>query len=66
MDSIGFFVMTAMLGAGAAYAMANKGKPRPTLSKGKRNVVIACFGIAVVCLLVVLAGGMLPHGAPSH
>jgi hypothetical protein len=58
--------MVTLLVAGAAYAMTNKGKPRPALTLGKRNILIVCFGIVVVCGLVVLAGVLIPHTPPSQ
>jgi hypothetical protein len=65
MGSIGFIVMTAMLGAGAAYGLANKGKPRPGLTSGKKKILIACGVVLVPCLLVIaLAVVYPPHPQP--
>ena len=63
MGSIGYFVMTAMLVAGAAYGLANKGKPRPGVSSGQKKVLIACGIVASLCGLVVALGVMYP---PHH
>jgi len=38
MDSIGYFIMMALLCAGAAYGLANKGKPKPKVSSGQRKI----------------------------
>jgi hypothetical protein len=51
---IGYIVMIALLGAGAAYVLTNKGKPRPTLTSGKKKILIACGIVLVPCLLVVM------------
>ena len=63
MGSIGFFVMTTMLVAGAAYGLANKGKPRPGLTSGKKKVLIACGVVVGLCGLVVTLGVIYP---PHH
>ena len=60
MGSIGFFVMTAMLVAGAAYGLANKGKPRPGVSSRQKKVLIACGVVAGLCGLVLALGLMYP------
>lgn len=65
MGSIGFFIMTAMIVAGAAYGFANKGKPRPGLSSARKKILIACGVLLVPCLLViVLAVIYPPHPHP--
>ena len=62
MDSIGYYIMIALLGAGAAYGMANKGKPRPALTRGKKTLAIVCLGIAGACgVLVLLLAVLVPH-----
>jgi hypothetical protein len=43
MDPIGYIIMTALLGAGAAYGLANKGKPRPALSRKKRGYLSSLY-----------------------
>ena len=60
MGSIGSYVMITLLAAGAVYAMANKGKPRPSLTQGKKTVVIVCAGIAILCGLVILLAILVP------
>jgi hypothetical protein len=58
----GYYIMIALLGAGAAYGLANKGKPRPALSSRKKTLAILCFGIAGACgLLVLLLALVAPH-----
>ena len=63
MGSIGFFVMTAMLVAGAAYGLSNKGKPRPGVSSGQKRVLIACGVVAGMCGLVLALALIYP---PHH
>jgi len=60
---IGYIVMMAMLGAGAAYALTNKGKPRPGLTSGKKKVLIACGVVLVPCLMVIMLAVIYP---PQH
>jgi hypothetical protein len=62
MDDIGYYIMIALLGAGAAYGLANKGKPKPPLSKRRRNIAVICFGIAAACALLAVAMALLVHG----
>ena len=64
MDNIGYYIMLAMLVAAAGYSVAGRGKPKPKLSKGKRNLAIFCFGIALVCGLLVAMLALLPTPAP--
>ena len=66
MNSIGYIVMIALLAAGAAYGVANKGKPRPALSSGKKTAAILCFAVAGGCFLLAAAVGLLAHNAPPH
>ena len=61
-NSIGYLIFIALLGAGAAYGMANKGKPRPALTRGKKTLAIVCFGFAGACgLLVLMLAVLVPH-----
>lgn len=66
MESIGYYVLIALLGAGAAYAFAGKGKPRPALTAKKRNLAILLFGIAFACMVLALLLALLPHNARAH
>ena len=59
MDPIGYYIMIALLGAGAVYGMANKGKPRPALSSKKKIIVLILFGIVLACGLLVLMLALL-------
>jgi hypothetical protein len=59
MDPIGYYIMIALLGAGAAYGMANKGKPKPALSSKKKIIAMIFFGIASGCGLLVLMLALL-------
>jgi putative copper export protein len=65
-DRIGYYIMIALLGAGAAYGLMQKGKPRPALSTKKRNVAIVLFGIALGCILLALVVGLASQHPPSH
>ena len=60
MDSIGYIIMLALLGAGAAYGLANKGKPRPALSRKKGILAVALFGVAIGCGVLALLVASLP------
>lgn len=61
MDPIGYFIMLALLGAGAAYGLANKGKPRPALSRKKGIFVVALFGVAMGCgVLGLMVASLAP------
>jgi len=55
MGSVGFYVMTALLCAGAIYGLSHKGEPRPAVSSGKKKLLIFLGGIVLVCLLLLLA-----------
>jgi putative copper export protein len=66
MDSIGFYIMVALLGAGAAYGLANKGKPKPALSAKKRRVAITCLAVAVGCASLAVAVGLLSQHPPAQ
>jgi hypothetical protein len=65
MDDIGYYIMIGLLVAGAGYGLANRDKPKPPLSKSRRNIAVVCIGIAVVCGLLVVATAML-HGPAQH
>jgi hypothetical protein len=62
-DAIGYYIMIALLGGAAAYGMANKGKPRPALSKNKKTLATVCFSIALGCGLLLLMLALLPHAS---
>ena len=66
MGSIGFYIMIVLLGAGAAYGLANKGKPKPALSSTKKKLVIVLFGIAAACFLLAFAVVALSRGSAQH
>jgi hypothetical protein len=46
-NSIGYYIMIALLGAGAAYGLADKGKPKPGLSNKKKRVATAVGRTAI-------------------
>ena len=64
MDDIGYYIMIGLLVAAAGYSVAGRGKPKPALSRGKRKIAIICFGIALVCALLVAMLSLLP--GPAH
>ena len=64
MDDIGYYIMIGLLVAAAGYSVAGRGKPKPSLSRGKRKIAIICFGIALVCALLVAMLSLLP--TPAH
>jgi len=64
-NSIGYYIMIALLGAGAAYGLANKGKPKPALSNKKR-IATVCLAVAIGCGLLALAVGLLSQSSPPH
>ena len=60
-DPIGYFIMLALLGAGAAYGLANKGKPGPALSRRKGIFAVALFGVAITCgVLASMVASLAP------
>ena len=61
MGDVGSYIMMALLGAGAVYGLANKGKPRPALSNAKKKLVIGLFGVVIVCGALLL---LVPSLAP--
>jgi hypothetical protein len=65
-DPIGYYIMIALLGAGAAYGLANKGKPKPKVTSGKKKAVIICVGIVTVCAVLAITVALLPHTTPPH
>jgi hypothetical protein len=65
-DQIGYYIMMALLGAAAAYGLANKGKPKPKISAGKRKAVIICVGIVTACVVLAIAVALLPHTTAPH
>lgn len=64
--SIGDYVLIALLGAGAAFALMQRGKPRPALSTGKRNLAIVLIGIAFGCFLLAAGLALFAQHPPSH
>jgi hypothetical protein len=54
MTSIGYYIMFALLGAGAAYGLSHKGEPRPGLSPAKKKFVMFLAGVFLVCLMLML------------
>lgn len=66
MDAVGYYVMIALLGAGAAYGFANKGKPRPGVSSAQKKILIACGVIIGICLLILLAVVLIAQNSPHH
>ena len=66
MDSLGYFIMMALLCAGAAHGLANKGKPKPKVTSGKKKAVIVCVGIVTMCAVLAIAVALLPHATPPH
>jgi hypothetical protein len=58
--------MIALLGAGAAYGFANKGKPRPGVSNAQKKILIACAVVLAVCLLLLPAVVLISQGSPHH
>jgi hypothetical protein len=58
--------MIALLGAGAAYGLANKGKPRPGVSSGQKKVLIVCGAVIGVCLLLLMAVVLISQSSAHH
>ena len=65
-DALGYYIMIALLGAGAAYGLSNKGKPKPTVSSGQKKLLIACAVIIFACLLLLLATVLISQTSPPH
>jgi hypothetical protein len=59
----GYFIMTALVGAGAAYGLANRGKPKPALSTTKKKLAIICLAVAIGCFLLALVVGLLSRSS---
>ena len=64
--TVGTYIMIALIGAGAAYSVANRGKPRPGVSSGQKKVLVACGAVIVVGLLLLLAVVLISQGSPRH
>ena len=60
---IGYIVMMALLGAGAAYGLTHKGQSRPGLTSTKKKILIACGVLLVPCLLIIALALIYP---PQH
>jgi len=66
MGSIGFYIMTALLGAGAAYGLMHKGHPRPGLSSMQKKLLIFLAGVFLVSLILMLAVVLMSSSSPSN
>ena len=66
MDAVGYSIMMALLGAGAAYGFANKGKPRPGVSSGQKKILMACGAVLLVCVLLLPALFLISQTSPQH
>ena len=66
MDPVGYYIMIALLGAGAAYGLANKGKTRPGVSSGQKKILVASAAVFVVCVLLLLAVVVISRTSPPH
>ena len=66
LDAIGYYIMIALLGAGVAYGLANKGKPKPALSTTKKKIVTACAVVVVGCLVLGAAVALIAQSHPTH
>ena len=62
MDEIGYYIMIGLLVAGAGYSLSSKDKPKPPLSKSRKNIAIICFGIAAICAVLFLAVALMSRG----
>lgn len=65
MGSIGFYVMIALLGAGAAYGLSHKGQPRPAVTSGQKKLLIFLGAVIAVCALLLIATA-LTSSSHSH
>ena len=65
MSSIGYYIMFALLGAGAAYGLSHKGQPRPDFSPVKRQFVMFLAGVFLVCLMLMLAVAWISSNSSS-
>lgn len=66
MDDVGYFVMMGLLAAGAAYGLANKGKPRPGVSSAQKKTLIACGAVLGICAVLLVAVVLISQNAPQH
>ena len=66
MDSFGYYVMVALLVAATAYGLANRGKPKPALSTSKKRIATICFAVAIGCVLLAVAVGLISQSARPH
>ena len=60
MNPLAYYIMIALLGAGAAYGLTNKGKPKPAVSNAKKKLLIVCAGIIALCTVLFVALAFLP------
>jgi hypothetical protein len=58
--------MIGLLAAGAAYGLANKGKPRPGVSSAQKKLLIACAAVLGVCVVLFVSVVLISQGAPQH
>jgi hypothetical protein len=65
-DDVGYYVMIGLLAAGAAYGLANKGKPRPGVSSAQKKILIACVTVLGVCVLLFAGVVLISQSAPQH
>ena len=65
MGSIGFYLMTVLLGAGAAFGLMHKDQPRPGLSSGSRKMLVFLAGVFVVCVLLMVAVAFISSNSSS-
>ena len=66
MNSIGFYITMALVGAAAAYGVINKGKPRPRVSSGRKKLLIVCATVIVACLLLLLVVVLISQSSPHY
>lgn len=66
MDPVGYYVMMGLLAAGAAYGLANKGKPRPGVSSAQKKILIACGVVLGICAVLLVAVLLIAQSAPRH
>lgn len=64
MGSIGFYIMIALLGAGAAYGLSHKGQPRPAVTSGKKKLLIFLGVVIGVCVLLLIAVALIANSHP--
>ena len=66
MDPVGYYVMMGLLAAGAAYGLANKGRPKPGVSSVQKKILIACGVVIGLCALLLVAVLLISQSAPHH